>query len=159
MALNMNFPGWYMTQSRMQQLPGNLFKTYAYLMNYAVQEGTDGYLPGNILQSLPRGTGTAEELSALTNAGLLEVSKAPGYQYLLKDYQTTQASAAEIQARLEKRQADDRERQRRRRETLKAQQEQADNFIPKQRTNYQQEPPGYDPSYGWDTAQPGSMAS
>lgn len=163
MALNINLPHWYLDKPKVKKLPAGQFMTLVYLFRYSVFNQTDGHLPEDILDDLPRTVGNTDYINGLTENGLLEPSKKTGYTYYLTDYKETQSTAAEITARLERsrelnrrRQADYREREKQK----KAEQDQAENFLPSEATNPTtgtgDYPPGYNPYSQWATAAPGS---
>lgn len=164
MAINVNLPQWFLDKPEVKRLNGGQFQLLVYLYGRAVYGTTDGYLPADVLEDMPRGIGHEDYLADLINKGLLQKSSKSGSAYYLTDYKATQSSAATIQARLDRslennrrRQAEYREREKQR----KAEQEQRDNFLPKEAetagASYQ--PPGYNPHAGWATATPGTGVS
>lgn len=161
MAINVNLPQWFLDKPEVKRLSGGQFQLLVYLYGRAVFGTTDGYLPADVLEDMPRGIGNEDYLADLLSKGLLQKISKGGSSYYLTDYKTTQSSAATIQARLDRslennrrRQAEYREREKQR----KAEQEQRDNFLPSEVETIgdSYEPPGYDPRAGWATATPGS---
>ena len=164
MSINVNLPQWFLDKPEVKRLRGGQFMLLVYLYGRAVYGTTDGYLPADVLEDMPRGVGSQDDLDALLGKGLLQKSEKSGSAYYLADYQATQSSAATIQARLERRRESDRRRKaehREREKQRKAEQEQRDNFLPKEAetagAGYQ--PPGYNPHTGWATATPGTGVS
>lgn len=163
MAINVNLPQWFLDKPEVKRLNGGQFQLLVYLYGRAVFATTDGYLPADVLEDMPRGIGNNDYMNDLLEKGLLKRSDKGQSAYYLTDYKATQSSAATIQARLDrnlennrKRQAEYREREKQR----KAQQEQRDNFLPQEvepstlGTGYQ--PQGYNPHAVWEAVTPGS---
>lgn len=151
--MNVNFPGWWLVQGRVQALDPGLFKVLVFLLRYAVEERTDGHLQDYVLSRLPRSVGTDTDLTALANEGFLTRSDKEGYKYYLTDYDKTQSSAQELEARAEHARKLNRDRQARYRQKAK-EEEAKEKFLPKElEQNYS--PPGYDPSASWATTAPG----
>lgn len=159
MALNINLPQWFLDKSEVKRLNGGQFMLLVYLYGLAVFEQTDGYLPADVLEAMPRGVGTEDYLNDLLGKGLLRTSTKTGHAYYLTHYKVTQSSAEELKARLDRslennrrRQAEWRERQRQK----VAVQEQRDNFLLQEAAGASYQPQGYNPNAVWETATPGS---
>lgn len=164
MSINVNFPQWFLEKSEVKRLRGGQFMLLVYLYGRAVYGTTDGYLPADVLEDMPRGVGSQDDLDALLERGLLLRSEKSGSAYYLAEYQATQSSAATIQAHLDRRRENDRKRQaeyREREKQRKAVQEQRDNFLPPEAetTGASYQPPGYNPNVVWDAATPGAGGS
>ena len=164
MAINVNLPQWFLDKPEVKRLNGGQFQLLVYLYGRAVFEQTDGYLPADVLEDMPRGIGNEDYLNELLNRGLLEAREKRGSAYYLTHYEATQSSAAELKARIDRRRESDRRRQaeyRERQRQQKAVQEQRDNFLPQEvetaETSYQ--PQGYNPHAGWATVAPGTGGS
>lgn len=159
MALNINLPQWFLDKSEVKRLNGGQFQLLVYLYGRAVYGTTDGYLPADVLEDMPRGIGTEDYLQHLLEQGLLQKSDRPGSAYYLTDYRATQSSAAELKAHIDRRRESDRRRQaeyRERQKQQRAEQEQRDNFLPQEAAGASYQPQGYNPNAVWETATPGS---